>query len=90
MLTNQVLVVTTVVQLLTTITGTPTMEQMGPYSAGDGNTKVVRTRKIVVIPHLVVGLFLASPNDITPRYYVETIYTQLPNEGKDGECLALT
>jgi hypothetical protein len=81
---------TTVGQLLTAITGTHMMEWMGPYSAGDGNTKVVRTRKIVIIPHLVVGLFLASPNGITPRYYFETIYTQLQNEGKDGGCLALT
>ena len=64
LLANQVLVVT-VGQILTALAGTSKMEWMGPYTAGDGNTKVVKTRRIVIIPHSVLGLFLASPNGIT-------------------------
>ena len=51
---------------------------------------MVKIHRTVIIPHLVAGLFLASSNGITPRYYFETVYTQLQNEGKDGECLAST
>ena len=65
LLANQVLVAT-VGQILTTHDGTSSMEWMGPYTAGDGYTDVVKTRMIVIIPHSVVDLFLASPNGITP------------------------
>ena len=75
LLANQVLVAT-VGQILTALAGTSMMEWIGPYTTGDGNTYVVKTRRIVIIPHSVVGLFLASPNFITPQYYFETIYTQ--------------
>ena len=44
------------------------MEWMGMYTAGDRNTKVVGTGKLIIIPNLMVGLFLASPNGITPLY----------------------
>ena len=64
LLANQVLVAT-VGQILTTLAGTSMMEWMGTYTAGDGNTEVVKTRRIVIIPYSVVGLFLASPNGIT-------------------------
>ena len=76
LLVNQVLVAM-VGQTLTALAGTSTMEWMGPYTAGDDNIKMVETHRITIIPHSVVALFLASPNDITPQYYVETICTQL-------------
>ena len=70
LLTNQVLV-TKIGQILATITVYPKMEWMGPYNVGGGRTKVVTTHRIVTIPHSVVlGLFLACPNSITPHIII--------------------
>ena len=50
----------------------------------------MRARKIVTIPHSVVGLFLARSQGVTPRYYFEIIYPQLVTEGKEEQCKSLT
>lgn len=62
----------------------------GPLCTQDGDTMVVKSRRIIPIPHSMVGLFLAQPNGVTPRYYFETIYPQLVTDGIVDDCLSMT
>ncbi len=38
---------------------------MGPYNAQEAGTKVVKTQKVVPIPHFLVRIWLAEPDEIT-------------------------
>ena len=62
----------TIEQILATVAGNPGMGWMGPYNIGDGNTEVIKTCRIVIIPHSVVSLFFARPNGVTPRIPYES------------------
>lgn len=64
---------------------------MDPPTAGDAGTLQIKTRKIVPLPHNVVGLFLArGMPGVTPRFYFDTILPVLENEGLADDCSALT
>ena len=89
LLTNQVQVAT-VPQIQSSIAAGADLQWMGPYAPNDGDTMVVKSRRIIPIPHSMVGLFLAQPNGVTPRYYFETIYPQLVTDGIADDCLSMT
>jgi len=89
LLNNQVQVAT-IPQIQATITAGADLQWMGPFAVGDGDTEVVKTRKIIPIPHSIVGLFLAQTNGVTPRYYFDTIYPQLVTDGIADDCLSMT
>ena len=63
---------------------------MGPYTAADQGTEIVKGRKIIPIPHSVGSLFLAKEGGVSPRYYFTTILPQLEAEGIADACLSLT
>ncbi len=44
----------------------------------------------MVLPHKYVGLFLAQPDGMPPRYYFDTILPRLEADGTAGACVALT
>lgn len=47
---------------------------MGPFAAADAHTEVVKTHKIVPIPHFIAGMWLPEPDGITAHYFWEIIY----------------
>jgi hypothetical protein len=63
---------------------------LGPYAGGDPDTVAIKTRAAMVLPHKYVGLFLAQPDGIPPRYYFNTILPLLEADGTAGACVALT
>ena len=66
-----------------------TLTLMGPYTAGDGNTTVVKTRKIVPIPHFLGGLWTAKADGMTARDFWLEAYPLIQSEGKEEDCKAL-
>ena len=72
---------------LAAIGGDPNLTMMGPHNPGDANTEVVRVRRIVPVPFMYVPIFLA--NEVTPRFYFETIYPQVAADNRAAECVAL-
>jgi hypothetical protein len=46
---------------------------LGPYAGGNPDTVAIKTRAAMVLPQKYVGIFLAQPNGIPPRYYFDTI-----------------
>jgi hypothetical protein len=62
---------------------------LGPYAGNNTNTVAIKTRAAMVLPHKYVGLFLAQPNGIPPRYYFDTILPLLEADGTAGACVAL-
>ena len=79
----------TVGGILAAITTNPNTEWMGPFTNLDQNTEDVNTRRVIPIPHSLVGLFLAQEG-VSPRYYFDTIYPHLVDKGIETECVALT
>jgi hypothetical protein len=79
--------VPTLVTILAAVGGDPTLVSMGPYANGDAGTEVVRVRKTIPVPFAYVNIFLA--NVVTPKFYFESIYPQIVNDGREAECLAL-
>jgi hypothetical protein len=47
---------------------------MSPYTVADIHTEVIKTCKIVPIPHFIASLLLTQPDGITALYFWETIY----------------
>ncbi len=63
---------------------------LGPYAGGNPDTVAIKTRAAMDLPHKYVGLFLAQPDEIPPRYYFDTILPLLEADGTAGACAALT
>jgi hypothetical protein len=63
---------------------------LGPYAGGNPDTVRIKTWAAMVLPHKYVGLFLAQPDGIPPRYYFDTILPLLEADGTAGACVALT
>ena len=59
LLTNQVQVAT-VPQIQASMAAGADLQWMGPYAPNDGDTMVVKSRRIIPIPHSMVGLFGSS------------------------------
>lgn len=89
LLNNQVLV-STVATIQAFLQANVDNEWMGPFTADDQGIEIVKGRKIIPIPHSVVGLFLAKEGGVSPRYYFTTILPQLEAEGIADACLSLT
>ena len=86
-LPNQVQV-STVAHIQTQLTADASQNfMMGPFNAGDGNTEVVKTRYINIIPFKYAALFIQG---VTPRYYFETILPQIVSDGNENAMLPLT
>ena len=79
--------VPTVVTTNAAISGDPNLQQLGPYNDGNAGTEVIRVRCTIVIPFAYVNTFLA--NEVTPRFFWETIYPQIVTDGREADCLAL-
>ena len=77
----------TVATIVPAVGGDPTLQQLGPYNAGDAVTEVIRVRCTIVIPFAYVNAFLA--NEVTPQFFWETIYPQIGMGGREADCLAL-
>lgn len=75
--------------IVTQLAADPDIDIMGPFTAGDANVEVVRTRNVVAIPFAYVQLFLAAER-VTPRMYFERIYPVIVNDGNEQACLPLT
>ena len=67
--------------------GDPNLQQMGPYNDGDAGPEVIRVHHTIVIPFAYVNLLLA--NEVTPRFFWETVYPQIVTDGREADCLAL-
>ena len=89
LLNNQVLV-PTVPTIQAFLQADANNNWMGPYNTGDQGTEILKGRKIIPIPHSVVGLFLAQDGGVPPRYYFQSILPQLEADGVADACLALT
>jgi hypothetical protein len=63
---------------------------LGPFAGGDPKTMAIKSRALMVLPHKYVGLFLAQPKGMPPRYYFDTILSLLEADGTAGACIALT
>jgi hypothetical protein len=63
---------------------------LGPYSGGNPETVAIKSRAAMVLHHKYVGLFLAQPDRMPPRYYFNTILPLLEADGTAGACVALT
>ena len=79
--------VPTIATITAAIGGDPNLQQLGPYNDGDAGTEVIRVRRTIVIPFAYVNTFLA--NEVTPRFFWETVYPQIVTDGREAECLAL-
>ena len=79
--------VPTVATITAAIGGDPNLQLLGPYADGDAGTEVIRVRRTIVIPFSYVNVFLA--NEVTPRFFWETIHPQIITDGREADCLAL-
>ena len=64
--------------------------QLGPFTAGDPETELLRTRHAVLVPSEYVGLILAHGDGMTPRAFFDEVYPLLQTDGNEVACLALT
>ena len=53
---------------------------VGPYTAGNPNTKGVKTRKIYPVPQSLLGLWLLDKDGITRQTFVRVVYPVIINE----------
>ena len=75
----------------TYLVANPIHQWMDPPATGDAGTSLTKTRKIVPLPHKIVGLFLAPGRvGVTAKFYFETILPVLEAEGIADDCLSLT
>ena len=79
--------VPTIATVNVAIGGDPNIQQLGPYNNGDAGTEVIQDRRTIVIPFSYVNAFLA--NEITLRFFWESIYPQIVTNGRKVDCLAL-
>ena len=79
--------VPTVATVNAAIGGDPDIQQLGPYNDGDTGTEVIQVRRAIVILFAYVNTFLA--NEVTPRFFWESIYPQIVTDRCKDECLAL-
>lgn len=75
--------------ITTAIAADPNLQMLGPYTATDAHTEVVKTRRIIPVPHFIGGLFLTEPDGISARHFWERIYPAIEGAGKVVECKAL-
>ena len=61
--------------------------EMGPYSAGDINTETVWVQRVIPLPYDYVSAFLSD--EVTPRFYLETLYHQIVTDNHAVYCTAL-
>jgi len=64
--------------------------QLGPFTAGDPETKLLRTRHAVLVPSEYAGLILAHGEGMTPRAFFDEVYPLVQTDGNEVACLALT
>ena len=88
LLTNQQ-AAPTVNAITTAIAADPALQMMGPYTTQDAHTEVIKTRKVIAIPHFIGGLFLSQPDGVNARFFWESIYPVIEGAGKQTECKAL-
>lgn len=88
LLTNQVYV-PTVATIQAAYAADANATQFGPYTPQDQGTEIVKTRKIVPIPHFVVGFWLSQPDGIDAPTFWRTVYPTIVTAGKVNECKAL-
>ena len=61
--------------------------EIGLYSAGDVNTETVRSQRVIRLPYACASAFLS--NEVTPRFYFETLYPQIVTDNRTVDCTAL-
>ena len=64
--------------------------QLGPFTAGDPETELLRTRHAVLVPSEYAGLILAHGDGMPPRAFFDEVYPLIQTEGTEVACLALT
>ena len=67
----------------------PDATQLGPYDANDAGVDLVKTRRLVPIPHFLVGVWLAEPDGIDAPKFWRHCYPIIVAAGKEQECQAL-
>ena len=63
---------------------------LGPFTAGDPETELLRTRNAVLVPARYAGLILAHGDGMSPRAFFDEVYPLMQVEGTEASCLALT
>ena len=82
------ILVPTVVNIVNQIAADPLLNIFDPLTAADAETEPMKCRLITPIPFKYVPIFLA--NEVTPRFYFETILPLITADNNAQDCLALT
>ena len=61
--------------------------EIGLYSAGDVNTETVRSQRVIRLPYACASAFLS--NEVTPRFYFETLDPKTIKDNRAVDCTAL-
>ena len=88
-LLNAQVAVPTVASVQAAYAADATATQMGPYTAADAGTEIVKTRRIVPIPHFLVGPWLAEMDGIDGPQFWRVYYPLIIAAGKENECKAI-
>jgi hypothetical protein len=64
--------------------------KLGPLTAGDPETELLRTRNTVLVPSDYAGLILACGDGISQRAFFDDIYPLMQTDGNEVACLVLT
>jgi hypothetical protein len=66
--------------------------KLGPFTVGDPDTELLRTRNAVIVPSQYVGIILThvDGNGMQPRAFFDEVYPLMQAEGTEAACLALT
>ena len=88
-LLNQQVAVPTVATILAAYAADATAAQLGPYTAADAGTEIVKTRRIVPIPHVLVGPWLAEADGIDAPRFWRVYYPLIVAAGQENDCAAL-
>ena len=81
------ILVPTIPAITDAIGGDRGLMEMGPYLAGDANTETVRVRRVIPFPYAYVSAFLS--NEVTPRFYFETLDPKTIKDNRAVDCTAL-
>ena len=88
LLHNQVAVPSTAT-ILAAYAADATTTQMGPYTAQDAGTEIVKTRRIVPIPHSLVGAWLSEADGVDAPRFWRVYYPLIAAAGHELECEAI-
>ena len=78
-----------VTNIITQIAADPTMLTIFyPFTAADAKTEPMKCCLIIPIPFKYIPIFLA--NEVTPRFYFETVLPHITADNNTRDCLALT